>query len=715
MGNIYESNDILLNEIIDKHFMTFNKLDISTQLKLLNNRVFIEALLDDVSNYLEGRAGLNSFIDNANEMILDHLFNSPLFYDVLKVSDKLEKVIRAIALSSNPIVTMHLEESKFSSLIINNINIIILLADNISKENSIALFRYILNNCPDKVNLIGNFNEINQWAIINDIGIIEFYELVLKNEELFELLDDDVISKLIEADPFKSYLFNKDQEFVIKILKREVKLSGKFSNDYQLISKLRDIPDVNDYRFLITHIIDVAYNNIKRLNWLRYKLSLDYFKENNIPIEEKHLARYENDSILDESMFSKTFEESRLESERDLYYDRKVASLTDIFDEYRTVLHVFNEDNIKQLNKNVNIKKILRDLLNSNISQEALYITLRELTSNELFEILIDRYFKDVPYNFLLNAINVVNFFITKDLSKFNLTDEQIESLNERLDIYSTIINFFDLDLESQKEFYHSLNNGLDYMRYFYEDFKLAQQISYEDYNKVVFDPNNSNLLSVELSNDKVKVFELRGEEFYTFSHVTSIKRKDSNVEYNLWNDRLNEFLSDPSAPSVKTFGSSISLNSHKKMESFRAVSEYVTFGFCHLNPNRFAHVYHADSYSWYYERGLGMKKINELETSEDLIAKTKKYNEILYQEIGYFLLDKDVLANYDHFNPSYLICYDEITYKDRLVAERMGIPILLIHTEYYNMEKEDYNDYNNLNEYIDNERDAYSATYKRK
>ncbi len=715
MGNLYESNDILLNEIIDKHFVTFNKLDISTQLKLLNNRVFIEALLDDVSNYLEGRAGLNNFIDNANEMILDHLFNNPLFYDVLKVSDKLEKVIRAIALSSNPIVTMHLEESKFSSLIINNINIIILLADNISKENSVALFRYILNNCPDKVNLIGNFNEINQWAIINDIGIIEFYELVLKNEELFELLDDDVISKLIEDDPFKSYLFNKDQEFVIKILKREVKLSGKFSNDYQLISKLRDIPDVNDYRFLITHINDVAYNNIKRINWLRYKLSLDYFEENNIPIEEKHLARYENDSILDESMFSKTFEESRLEAERDLYYDRKVASLTDIFDEYRTVLHVFNEDNIKQLNKNVNIKKILRDLLNSNISQEALYITLRELTSNELFEILIDRYFKDVPYNFLLNAINVVNFFITKDLSKFNLTDEQIESLNERLDIYTTIINFFDLDLESQKEFYHSLNNGLNYMRYFYEDFKLAQQISYQDYNKVVFDPNNSNLLSVELSDDKVKVFELKGEEFYTFSHVTSIKRKDSNVEYNLWNDRLNEFLSDPSAPSVKTFGSSISLNSHRKMESFRAVSEYVTFGFCHLNPNRFAHVYHADSYSWYYERGLGMKKINELETSEDLIAKTKKYNEILYQEIGYFLLDKDVLANYEHFNPSYLICYDEITYKDRLVAERMNIPILLIHTEYYNMEKEDYNDYNNLNEYIDNERDAYSATYKRK
>ena len=27
-----------------------------------------------------------------------------------------------------------------------------------------------------------------------------------------------------------------------------------------------------------------------------------------------------------------------------------------------------------------------------------------------------DRYFKDVPYNFLLNAINVVNFFITKDI-----------------------------------------------------------------------------------------------------------------------------------------------------------------------------------------------------------------------------------------------------------------------------------------------------------
>ena len=715
MDSFYENDEVILKKLRERHFLTFNKLDIETQLRLLNRENVLDTLFKDVSSYFEGRAGINNFIDNANEIILNHFFYSPLTYKMLSTSKNFEKILRAIALSNNPIVTIYLENSEISSLIINNINVVILIADSICKENSVALFRYILRNFPDKVNLMGNFNEVNQWAIIKDIGKLEFYELIMKNEELFELLDDNVISKIIEIEPFKSYLFSKDQDYVVKILKREIKLSSIFSNDHQLISKLKDIPDVNDYRFLITHINDVAYNNIKRLNWLRYKLSLEFFKDNNIPLEDKHLNNYVNDSILDESMFSKVFQEYSLEEERNIYYDKKVSELTDIFEEYRPLLHNFNEENIRELNKNVNIKKILRDLLTKNISVASLYMSLRELTSNELFEILVDRYFKDVPYNFLLNAINVVNFFITKDLSNFNLTEEQIRCLKERLEIYSTIINFFDLDLESQKEFYHSLNNGLDYMRYFYEDFKLAQMISYQDYNKVVFDPNNSDLLSEELSDDKVKVFELKGEDFYIFSHVTNIKRKDSNVQYNLWNDRLSEFLSDPSAPSVKTFGSSISLTSHKKMESFRAVSEYVTFGFCHLNPNRFAHVYHADSYSWYYERGIGMKKINELETSEDLIAKTKKYNEILYQEIGYFLLDKDVLANYDHFNPSYLICYDEITYKDRLVAERMNIPILLIHTEYYNMEKEDYNDYNNLNEYIDNERDAYNATYKRK
>lgn len=640
------------------------------------------------SKYLDVITAFNHFISNmSGETFLKYL-DQYMLEQIVK-SDKKISIIKALLFSGNPNIINNLNESPLMQYLVDNFLTFYRLLGPLPDDIVVVLFQYIEHKRPDKLNLIVELYEKNQFTAIKYLGRYKFYNVILKND-LFKYLDNQIITLLIEQEPFYTYFAELPIEVIVSLIKNGVILPANLSRNRVFIEKMMTIKEPNIYRFIINRIIDNSYNNYQRYKWRRLNNCLEYLKENNrlFKMEDLNNVKISCD-ILPLRFFYELFTDEYIEKEREIYYDYQVGLinsckclLPEFYDFYRNPcmeqLKYLAEFDLKQ-------KYLSNWLVNKEHNAKDLYQILYDLSTKKLLEILIDRFYKDIAYNFLINLNSIINFFRTIDLSQLSISKEELVLLSNRLERYEKISQFYELTRDEQLNLYNSFDKAKSYTAEFYDDFNMAKEFAYKKYNEVVFDKvRDIHLLNADLSNQLgIPIYELKGDDYFIYSHVTSIKR-DESILRESWESTMNEYLDNPFVDEYKKSGLSVSLSSSIKKESFRPVSEYVSFGFCHLLPNRIAHVYHTDSYSAYYNHGIGMDKINEIFLPKDLIVKTCKYNEILYQEISEIILDSDVRTKYEELMPDYLLCYDKIESSDLRLAKKMNLPILVIYTKYY-------------------------------
>lgn len=201
---------------------------------------------------------------------------------------------------------------------------------------------------------------------------------------------------------------------------------------------------------------------------------------------------------------------------------------------------------------------------------------------------------------------------------------------------------------------YYEIGNNKNAMAEFYDDFKTCLNDSYKDIKDSVTDTNTLKPSSLS-SKYGVCVYELNGDPFKFLVNHTLMKRNNLN-EGNAW-DFSKKYAS-------------LSVISDICLGTFRNPSDNVIIGFNQFGYINIAHVYHSDSFT---SKEYGSKRILELYTTDNLLKRTRGYNEVL-------------MKNSNLLKPSCVICYDEIKLGDVEASKILGnIPLVLIHTDKYN------------------------------
>ncbi len=682
---------------------------------LISNKKFKQALFSRFSFH-----GYNSVFNFILTLLTEEEFYIFIDKYTLDLIDHLnEKVtaIHSILLNQNPVIDQILKHSPFADYVVSSFSDFSCFIEDLPDSRAISLFENIMHNNPEKITLLTQLSPKNQYAVIKSMGVYHFYDVNLVYP-IFEYLDNEVITLLISEKPFDDYFVNLSIDQIMSFIHSGLVLPYAFSFKENFIKKINTIYDPNVYRILQQKIINTSYDNFRRMRSKHLSLCLQYFEEQHIKYDDIDLNPYYGSStILPSSVYDDIYDDEKLELAREQFYDRQVDQImrcNGLLPEYESI-YITGNINIADIDKNYYLKTQLEQWFKCNQDKQVLYSILSRATTKRLQEILIDRFFKDIPYNFLINLNNVIRFFSNIDWNLLHMNDEELKNLSDRLRRYRKIINFNDLSRTEQISFYHEFDRHTDYQAMFYDDFNLARRTAYEDMNNKVFNPKTHNsLLNHQLSKQYgIDIYELKGEPFYGYIHVSKIRRSEelNGTDH----DRVSLFLNEPLEDIENPIGSSISLIGYLKLNTVRKVKDYTAFGYSYLIPERIAHVYHADSYSSFRRTGTGTRKINEIYTAYDLLKKTRRYSEILYQEVNNSLLDEDVLKNYDPLRPSYLYCYDEVTSIDVAIASQRKLSILLVHTDCYEQELEHYNDYNYDNEYITTLGEIYKIKTYRK
>ena len=238
----------------------------------------------------------------------------------------------------------------------------------------------------------------------------------------------------------------------------------------------------------------------------------------------------------------------------------------------------------------------------------------------DLLEMMIDYFFEDVPYNFINNLKEMLNYM--KDNSDF---------VPQGLKLYKALLSFNDLSIDEIKSLFNKYKL-MDTAKMFYQDYRLARNMAYQTIN--------DKLLKIGHN-----ITYLNGEDFYLCIHASNRQTWDINEKV-----------------------LSLSLISNNNISHFGNKTRHIFYGFSHLKIDHIIHLYHADSYSSYT---YGTDKIQRILNPDRLIKETGTYNEIFYK------LDKSIY-------PDLLICFDKITDLEKKIADDMNLKLVVINTQKY-------------------------------
>lgn len=290
-------------------------------------------------------------------------------------------------------------------------------------------------------------------------------------------------------------------------------------------------------------------------------------------------------------------------------------------------------------------------------SKESIFKFLYDESSNRLHEILVDKYFEDNFNNFMINLKMMLDFI---DSISYNLIDV------DRVELYRRIYNYKDLSVTDKINLYNGMNDGKNYANIFYDDYRKCKEYAYLMYNDKVLNIDKMNKSNLSYLHG-VDVYELDGENFMAFVHQTKIDRNNGIV--NAWKEIDNRQFS------VKSF----SMIDQNHFDTIYGYDSYVVFGFSNLDIDRIIHVYHSDSFT---DVNRGSDRVNEILNADDLMNRTKGYNEIFYLKNNPSI--KYGNGNHTKLMPSYVMCYNYISDLEEDIAKKYKIPIVLLHTDKY-------------------------------
>lgn len=432
----------------------------------------------------------------------------------------------------------------------------------------------------------------------------------LKKKEQLKVFDSEYITKLLKVENLNNlFLINLDGQVVNELIKYEKFLEIFMNLDAYEINAL-----IKYKNFVIPkHLIhnEKLIEKFITSDTDKYRLYINTLQNNNYEfacILERARIKYVSDKLnnINSGLILK-------------YQDYKNFEMTDLYRKFKYEKASF----LHQLYLKKDYDAIIKEL--------------QKLSEKEMLELIVDVFFKDATYNFLVNLKTILNY-------KQENQDYKIKNL----DLYLKIINFHKLNIEEKQNLFNEYKN-IDLATIFYEDYRNARNLSYEQMNKSILKlDKNSKVYNAELSKKyDTDVYYLDSEEFYLYVHSS---------RYGEWMDNK------------KTI--SLSLISHDNISHFYNGNEQIIFGFKKLNKENIMHVSNTDSYT---SHEYGTDKIQWIVPPKKLVDETKGYNEILYSE-----------HNLENFKPDFVVAYDHITLRHQKIAREMNIPIVLINRKKY-------------------------------
>ena len=544
--------------------------------------------MPDVKDYFlrpEAHNFFVSLVQELNGIDLKYFIDTD-YLDKIINSPKSILKIEAIMQSKSDYSTEVLLDDKVLPIILDPTVKLYYNFNNLNHRIGMKIIDYDLLHNTNHFYMLSQFSDIEQNKIFNNEYIIKLLKSTNLSSRFLVDLDGNIINKLICYDKFLSMFLNLIPSDINTIIENGFVVPKYLYNNQRLINKYIML-DTNKYRLYA--------NNLMKRNFEFYNI---------------------------------------VENERLKYIESKINNIRDdIFKEYR---EYNNHKDIFMYDYKTSYK-----IFEYKNDDQKLSDYFRYKTKEQLLEMIIDIFFKDYPYNFLINLKLILNY------SKKNNN-----YVPKNIDIYNVILSFNELNIEDIKHFFND-NKDKNLSKEFYDDFRYARNSSYNEFNNSII-KLDKNLYKEKVNG--VDIYELNGEEFYLYVHSSS---------RGSWNNL-----------GITT---SISLISNNNVTTIN--NNNTIFGFSKLKIDNIMHVYHSDSYTTHI---TGTNKIHDIETPAGLIDKTTSYNEILYQEE-------------DDFKPDYVVAYDEYDEKIISIAKNMNIPIILINTEVYKKKK------NGIEDYLDN------------
>ena len=277
---------------------------------------------------------------------------------------------------------------------------------------------------------------------------------------------------------------------------------------------------------------------------------------------------------------------------------------------------------------------------------------LKELTITKMLEMTVDTFYQEMTYNFLRNVESIV---------QYALKEPNVNIPKERLEIYMLFLNYYNITSDERIKLYSRLNDGTNHMAEFYDDF---QSCKVKSYNEIKNSLINLNVKEKKANIDGIDVYMYDGEPFKMLVSKVGYSREGIDFPKHIWWERNNKKVT------------SLSLISDKNITTFGNPNSDVILGFSNFNPANILITYHADAYT----DESGSQKVSKFYTPDELIDKTKTYNEIQISE------------KYEYLQPSYVVCYDKIKEGDIRASKLLGgIPLVIINTQKYAYKKEGF------------------------
>ena len=454
------------------------------------------------------------------------------------------------------------------------------------------------------------FNENIKVELLKDKTILKKILNSSKLKNIIKSSTNNVFEILAQYEKAQNIILNYDFYTILSFVTNKIYFPANITSNKKFQETILNIEDITTYRFF-----------------------MDQLEQNN------SLAAYEIDKIK-EKIYDKEVEKY---SDGLFLITKKIVNLYDKKENYSLLL----TDNMK--------KYIIKEMINNSKNMHDVFYKYDTL---KMRNILIDRYFKDIPLNFLKNLNVMIQY---NDSLNNKILDEK------RTNIYKKILNFENLNYDERKELYYACAKYENLAELFYDDYRKCRDNTYNNLIDLAINPKKMyNLLSIEKTKKYgVPIYELNGENFYAFVHITGPYKYNHNFYVEAWKEGLYDSVS-------------LSFIGNNNITTFGDPKESIAFGFSKLDYKRIIHLRNSDSFSNYNSMDDCFSDyIQKMYTPANLIKETRGYNEIVYQE-------KSRNIKLDTIVPDYVMCYDEVTDIDINVAKYYNLPIVLINTKKY-------------------------------
>ena len=385
-------------------------LSSNDRIKLLTDNKVRKRFMDNDAHY-----PFVWLVQQLNGIELKYFIDSTYLTDILSNNRSVDK-INAIMSSCNPYATDVLLDDRVIQLILDSSTGLSTYLYNLDYRIGHKIIDYDIKNNTDHFNMLSNYKINEQLDIFNNEYIVKLLKYNGLPDRFLIDLKGKVIERLLDYEKFQSIFLNSTIYDINIMINNGLVIPKRLFKSNILIDKYIKL-DTNRYR---DYVNSLMYNNY------------DFYEI--------------------------------IEKERYKYVDNKVNSINnDILDEYNNFdkTNIYNQYDFKTASK---LQSIIND-------EDKLNEYFKYSTKEKLFEMIVDIFFKDVPYNFLQNIKAIINY--SKDNTNY---------IPHNINIYNTILKFNELSINDIINFFNKYKNE-DLATAFYDDFRNCRNTAYEEIN----------------------------------------------------------------------------------------------------------------------------------------------------------------------------------------------------------------------------------------